>query len=324
MKINQTFNPVLRAMTAGVLLGTLLSSCTQDTASNTEGKPQVVSTSTIIADLTETVGGDEIEHQGILEPGVDPHVYEPVPQDSIAFEEADLIFYNGYNLEPGLIKLMNAAGVNAKKVAVGEIPNPIEMEYQGQTEPDPHVWGNVQNSIIMVNTIRDRLIELSPEDREIFTQNAAKLIQELEQLDTWIQQQIATIPENQRQLVTTHDAFEYYARAYGLDIAGTLIGISTEEQPSAQTVSQLADLIRQSQVPAIFAETTINPKLITTVAQEAGVQLAPNELYSDSIGAPGSPGESYIKMLVSNTQTIVNALGGKVTAFEPQVSVPQN
>lgn len=319
MSIHQAWNSVFRWTTAGILLGTLLSSCTQEVTNNSDNdQPQVVSTSTIIADLTETIGGDEIEHQGILEAGADPHVYEPVPQDSIAFEKADLIFYNGYNLEPGLIKLMNAAGVGAKKVAVGEIASPLEMEYQGQTEPDPHVWGNVENVIIMVNTIRDNLIEISPEDREIFTKNAAKLTQELQQLDSWIEQQIATIPENQRKLVTTHDAFQYYARAYGLEITGTLIGISTEEQPSAQTVSQLADSIRKSQVPAIFAETTINPKLITTVAEEAGVKLAENELYSDSIGAPGSDGDSYIKMLVSNTETIVEALGGKVTAFEPQ------
>ncbi|EAW36658.1 metal ABC transporter solute-binding protein, Zn/Mn family [Lyngbya sp. PCC 8106] len=318
MGIDQALNSVLRLTTVGIILGTLLSSCTQDVANNPDNdQPKVVSTSTIIADLTETVGGDEIEHQGILEPGADPHVYEPVPQDSIAFEEADLIFYNGYNLEPGLIKLMNAAGVGAKKVAVGEISSPLEMEYKGQTEPDPHVWGNVENVIIMVNKIRDNLIELSPEDQEIFTQNAAQLIQDLQQLNTWITQQIVTIPENQRRLVTTHDAFQYYARAYGLEITGTLIGISTEEQPSAQTVSQLADSIRKSKVPAIFAETTINPKLITTVAQEAGVKLAPTELYSDSIGAPGSEGDSYVKMLVSNTETIVNALGGKVTAFQP-------
>jgi manganese/iron transport system substrate-binding protein len=319
VSIHQALNSVFRWTTAGILLGTLLGSCTQNTTNspNTD-KLQVVSTSTIIADLTETIGGDEIEHQGILEAGADPHVYEPVPQDSIAFEKADLIFYNGYNLEPGLIKLMNAAGVGAKKVAVGEIASPLEMEYKGRTEPDPHVWGNVENVIIMVNTIRDNLIEISPEDREIFTKNAAKLTQELQQLDSWIEQQIATIPENQRKLVTTHDAFQYYARAYGLEITGTLIGISTEEQPSAQTVSKLADSIRKSKVPAIFAETTINPKLITTVAEEAGVKLAENELYSDSIGAPGSDGDSYIKMLVSNTETIVNALGGKVTAFEPQ------
>ncbi len=164
----------------------------------------------------------------------------------------------------------------------------------------------------MVKKIRDQLIELSPEDKEIFTENAAQLIRELENLDRWITAAIKTIPPSQRQLVTTHDAFQYYAHAYGLKVAGTLIGISTEEQPSAQTVKNLADAIKNLQVPAIFAETTINPALITTVAAEAGVKLAPQQLYSDSIGAVGTRGDSYVKMLRENTRSIVESLGGKV------------
>jgi manganese/iron transport system substrate-binding protein len=111
--------------------------------------------------------------------------------------------------------------------------------------------------------------------------------------------------------VTTHDAFQYYARAYGLEVTGTLIGISTEEQPSAQTVKNLADAIKKTGVKAIFAETTINPLLINTVAQESGVTLAPQKLYSDSIGTPGSDGDSYSKMLIANTRAIVEALGGR-------------
>ena len=284
-------------------------------------KPKVVTTSTIVADLTEQVGGDEIEHKGILQPGADPHVYEPVPADSVAFEEADLIFYNGYNLEPGLIKLMNAAGVKAKKVAVGEVVTPLDFDKKGETVPDPHVWGDAENAIIMVNEIRDRLIELSPDDKEEFTQNAAQLNQELQRLDSWITQQIQTIPQNQRKLVTTHDAFQYYTRAYGLEVAGTLIGISTEEQPSAQTVKNLSDSIKNMKVPAIFAETTINPVLIKAVAEEAGVKLAEQQLYSDSIGASGSDGDSYIKMMVSNTRAIVEALGGKYSPFVLQGKV---
>jgi manganese/iron transport system substrate-binding protein len=280
------------------------------------GEPQVVSTSTIIADLTADVVGDELEHKSLLKPGSDPHVYEPVPADSAAFEEADLIFYNGYNLEPGLIKMMNAAGVNAKKVAVGEIITPLDFDKQGKKEPDPHVWGDVKNAIAIVNLIRDEAIALSPEDKEEFSQNAAQLTQELQRLDTWISQQIQTIPKQQRQLVTTHDAFQYYARAYGLEIPGTLIGISTEEQPSAQTVKNLAISIQKTNISAIFAETTINPALIQAVAEEAGVKLAPRELYSDSIGASGSDGDSYIKMMAFNTRVIVEALGGKYTPFE--------
>ncbi|MCA2505575.1 MAG: zinc ABC transporter substrate-binding protein [Microcystis sp. M54BS1] len=275
-------------------------------------KPKVISTSTIIADLTARVGGEEIDHQDILKPGDDPHVYEPVPADSVALEKADLILYNGYNLEPGLIKMINSTGIKAKKVAVGEAIKPLQLEKEGQKVPDPHVWGSAKNGIIMVEKIRDQLIELSPEDKEIFTENAAQLIRELENLDRWITTAIETIPPSQRQLVTTHDAFQYYAHAYGLKVAGTLIGISTEEQPSAQTVKNLADAIKNLKVAAIFAETTINPALITTVAEEAGVKLAPQQLYSDSIGAVGTGGDSYVKMLKENTRSIVESLGGKV------------
>ncbi len=244
---------------AGVLLGVWMSGCTPSesdgTGANGEGKPQVVATSTIIADLTGEIAGEEVELKGILKPGTDPHVYEPVPADNKALESADLILYNGYNLEPALIKLMNASGVKARKLAVGEVGKSLEMDKgEGEIVPDPHVWGDVENAIAMVNAIRDGLIELSPEDKEVFTQKAKQLTDELTQLDSWITKQIATIPPQQRQLVTTHDAFQYYAGAYGIPIAGTLIGISTEEQPSAQTVQKLVESVKQIGVPAIFAQ----------------------------------------------------------------------
>ena len=277
--------------------------------------PDVVTTSTLITDWTTRIGGDAIELVGILQPGADPHVYEPVPQDSIALEAADLIFYNGYNLEPNLIRLIEATGIAAHTVAVGEVVEPLDFDYEGQQVPDPHVWGNVANVVQMVELIRDELIQLAPEHEAEFTQNAEVFIAELMQLDSWIQSQISSIPPEQRQLVTTHDAFQYYTSAYDLEVAGTLIGISTEEQPSAQTVQQLSDAIRDSGVPAIFAETTINSRLITVVAEEAGVQLASQELYSDSLGAPGSGADTYITMMVSNTQTIVENLGGTYTPF---------
>ncbi len=195
------------------ILGLWMSGCdatrTKQTDSGGQNKPKVVSTSTMITDWTQQVGGDEIQLKGILKPGADPHVYEPVPADSQALEEADLIVYNGYNLEPGLIKLMNSSGVKAKKFAVGEVVKPLDFEYKGKRVPDPHVWGDAKNAIAMVNAIRDRLIELSPEDRQKFTENAARLTDELKRVDTWITKEIQTIPENQRKLVTTHDAFQY-------------------------------------------------------------------------------------------------------------------
>ncbi|TVP66877.1 MAG: metal ABC transporter substrate-binding protein [Nodularia sp. (in: Bacteria)] len=308
-------------MVVGVLLGISIGGCNQvetnRISTEIDGQPRVVATSTIITDLTQKVGGDEIQLTGILQPGVDPHVYEPTPADSRVLETADLILYNGYDLEPGLINLMNAAGEKAHKVAVGEVVPPLQLDEDGEIVPDPHVWGSAENAIAMTNVIRDELIKLSPADEAEFTQRASQLTQELQQLHSWINQQIQTIPADKRQLVTTHDAFQYYGQAYGIAIAGTLIGISTEEQPSAQTVTRLVESIKKTNVPAIFAETTINPALIRTVAEEAGVKLAPRELYSDSIGAKGSDGDSYIKMMEANTRTIVEALGGKYTPFQP-------
>ncbi|MDJ0723851.1 MAG: zinc ABC transporter substrate-binding protein [Prochloraceae cyanobacterium] len=303
----------------GMIIAVAIASCqSRSPIETSEGdrKPKVVTTTTIIADLTERVAGDEIELKSILKAGDDPHIYEPVPRDSIALERADLILYNGYNLEPGIIKLIQAAGVEGKKFAVAEIVKPLDFEYQGQKVPDPHVWGDVENSILMVNAIRDRLIEIAPEDRAEFTENAAALVAELKLLDAWIESQIETIPENNRKLVTTHDAFEYYANAYGLDVLGTLIGISTEEKPSAKTVENLIEAVKKSKVPTIFAETTINPRLIATVAEEAKVKLGDRELYADSIGSPGSDADTYIKMLVTNTRTVVEGLGGKYTPFD--------
>ncbi|MBX9259088.1 metal ABC transporter substrate-binding protein [Desmonostoc muscorum CCALA 125] len=314
---------ILLQLCLGMLMPLALFSCTQNDSNpktaKGESQPRVVATSTIIADLAQEVAGDEIQVSGILKPGTDPHVYEPVPADSRVLEQADLILYNGYNLEPGLIKLMNASGGKARKLAVGEAVKSLQLDKgKGEIVPDPHIWGSAENAIAMTNAIRDALIELSPEDKEELTENALQLTNELKQLHSWINQQIQTIPAPRRRLITTHDAFQYYGRAYGIAIAGTLIGISTEEQPSAQTVQRLVESVKKIGVPAIFAETTINPALIKTVAQEAGVKLAPHQLYSDSIGAKGSDGDSYVKMMEANTRSIVEALGGKYTPFQPK------
>ncbi len=308
-----------------IALCALLAGCGAPAGNNTgnnapsDRRPQVVSTSTILADWATRVGGDAIAQRGLLKPGVDPHIYEPVPADSIALEQADLVFYNGYNLEPGLIKLMQAVAAKARKVPVGERVPPLQMTKEGNaTVPDPHVWGDVRHAIAMVQVMRDELTQLVPAERDLFARNAAATVSELEQLDAWIRQQIQTIPPARRRLITTHDAFQYFARAYGIPVGGTLIGISTEEQPSAETLRSLIADIRASGVPAIFAETTINPAVIRTVAQEAGVNLAPTPLYADSLGAPGSDGESYVKMMVANTRAIVTALGGTYTPFQPR------
>ncbi|WP_408638140.1 metal ABC transporter solute-binding protein, Zn/Mn family [Rubidibacter lacunae] len=300
-----------------VSAGTLLVGCNvppSETDGGGDGRPDIVATSTMLTDWTERVGGDAIALTGILKPGDDPHVYEPVPGDVEAIEAAELTIYNGFNLEPQLIRIVKASGSPAR--AVGESVTPLDFEYEGQTEPDPHVWGDVENAIAIVAAIRDELVAIAPESESEIQANADAYIAELQRLDTWVAAQIATIPPEQRRLVTTHDAFQYYAAAYGLEVIGTLIGISTEEQPSAKTVRDLVEAVKTAKVPAIFAETTINPELIATVAREANVTLPEEELYSDSLGAVGSDADSYIGMVVANTRTITEALGGKFQPFE--------
>lgn len=306
---------------APVVLLMGLGGCRQGvpTGDEAESPPQVVVTSTILTDLVATVGGDRVTVTGLLTPGDDPHLYEPVPQDTVTLEQGVVIFYNGYNLEPNLIRLIEAVGSEAIRVPLAESIEPL-ADPEDTRQPDPHVWGDVQNGITMVETIRATLSTAFPDSADSFDRNANALIQDLEALDRWIHDQVATIPPDQRILVTTHDAFQYYAQAYGLTVLGTLIGISTEEQPSAQTVGQLVAAIRAAQVPAIFAETTINPALITTVATEAGVTLAQPPLYGDALGAPGSGADTYLTMMATNTETIVVALGGEIT---PLTKLPQ-
>lgn len=285
-------------------------------------QPKIITTSTILTDLTEQVGGDEVTVVGLLRPGDDPHIYEPVPRDTVAIEQADLVLYNGYHLEPGLIKLIESANLRGAAVPIGEVVSPLALTKAGAKVPDPHVWGDARNAIAMVTAIRDRLSQLSPSDRAEFTANAARLTARLQRLDGWIRQQIQTIPAPKRYLVTTHDAFQYYSRAYGIPVLGTLVGISTEEQPSAQTIARIAQSIRQAGVRAIFAETTINPALIETVAAESGVPLADQQLYSDSIGVKGGPAGSYEKMLIVNTRAIVRNLGGIDRPFPAESTDP--
>jgi manganese/iron transport system substrate-binding protein len=286
-----------------------------------QNKNVIVATSTILGDwvrellgVTNSPSPNAPVLRNILRPGDDPHTYEPVPADTGAIESATVIFYNGHHLEPNLIKLIHSNGAKVRALAVGELVKPLQL---GKVA-DPHVWGSASNAVIMVAGMARLLGEVFP---SLVSQGLEARLQkyqaQLRHLDTWIRGQIQTIPPQRRKLVTTHDAFQYYAQAYGLEVLGTLIGISTEEQPSAQTVKTLAQQIRQASVPTIFAETTINPALIKAVATEAQVNLGSQSLYSDSLGTATSDGATYIAMMTANTKAIVLGLGGQYTAFVP-------
>ncbi|MCY7278901.1 MAG: zinc ABC transporter substrate-binding protein [Phormidesmis sp. CAN_BIN44] len=279
--------------------------------------PKVVATNSVLCDLAKQIAVDTINLTCLIKPGTDAHVYQATPDDRKAIETANLVLYGGYNFEPSLTKLIQA-GSNATKVAVHEVavPTPQMFEEDGKTEPDPHVWHNAQNGVQITQVIQTNLAKVSPTNADLYAKNAGAIAAQLTQIDSWIKSQIATIPPATRKLVTTHDALGYYAEAYNVPVEGALEGISTEEKPTAARVKELVTTIVAAKVPTIFAEVSINPQLIETVAKEANVKVSDQELFTDGLGEPGSSGETYQKMLTANTKAIVEGLGGKFTAFQ--------
>ncbi len=302
---------------------------TTQPVAQTEDLPLVVATNSVSCGLARQIAGDTINLKCLIEAGTDPHVYQPNPEDRKAIDSAKLVLYGGYDFEPGVIKLIKASSNPAPKIAVNEVavPTPLIAEdghghdhdkedKKDAKEVDPHVWNNAKNGIEIVKAISKNLIALRPDQADLYAKNTAKIVAELEQLHPWIKAQIATIPEATRKLITTHDALGYYSKAYGIPLEGALGGISTEEQPTAGRIKELVKIIKDTKVPTIFAEVTLNPKLITAVAKEAGVKVSERELFADGLGEKGSEGETYRGMLEANTRTIVEGLGGKFTPFQ--------
>ncbi len=179
-----------------------------------------------------------------------------------------------------------------------------------ELEPDPHVWQDPQNGASMARVIGEEIAALVPDQADVITERVEAIAADLTQLDDWIRQQVATIPANSRKLVTAHDSFQYFADAYDIEVAGTIEGLSTDAQPSATRMAELVDLVKETGVPAVFSEQTTNEQLIKALAEDAGVEVANRPLFAEGPGDASSPAPTYQAMFVSNTCTIVNALGG--------------
>jgi manganese/iron transport system substrate-binding protein len=298
---------------AGSLLATVVACSTDDVARG--DLPRVLATTTMIAEAATRVGGECVEVVGLLPVGGDPHVYEPVPRDVRAVAQSDLVLYNGFGLEGWLDRLIRNAGGEREVIELAEGLTPLYGTYAEGRDPDPHMWGNALFFAHYVRGIRDALGALVPECSAEIAERADEYLLELEALDAWVRDRVASIPPGNRYLVTSHDAFQYYAEAYGLEVLGSPIGLSTDEEASAQTVARIVEDVRRTRVPALFVETTVNPALIRRIAGETGASIG-GELYSDSLGEPGSGADSYVGMLVHNTRTVVNALGGEAGPFE--------
>ena len=282
-------------------------------ADETEKKMTIVCSTTQTADFTRELAGDRCEVVCILGPGVNPHVYQPVPGDSRLVESADLCVQNGLHLE-GKNWMASLAKDNGNKPLVNSTKGiqPLDLEYEGELIKDPHAWFDPRNAAVYVNNILKALIKLDPEHAEEYKSRAGLYLQQLRVLDAWMEKQFSTIPSDRRILVTSHDAFNYLAARYGFKVrspvgwsTGSEIGGGMTPDRRKRVVSSIKDF----NVPAIFVETSVNPKMIRQIAEEAGVRIG-GELYSDAMGEEGSAGETYIGMMRENTLIIKEGLTG--------------
>lgn len=274
-------------------------------------RPLVVTSVTILGDLAVRVGGERVRVHSLLGPGQDPHTYEPAPRDALALTRARVVLLNGYHLDFWAERLLaGRSGHRAAGQIVVRLAEEVPAEplpWPGQTgRADPHLWMDPTLVIHYVEHIRDALSRADPAGAAEYGRRAEALAGELEELDRWIAERVATVPAERRKLVTTHDAYRYFGRRYGIEVLDTVWGISTEEEPSAAQLAELFENLRRHGVPA-FVETTINPKLMREIAAQAGVRIG-GQLYADALGAPGSGAETYVGMMRHNVETIVAAL----------------
>jgi iron/zinc/copper transport system substrate-binding protein len=274
---------------------------------------RAVATYSVIADLAAQVAGDRAEVVSLVPVGTDPHTYEPTPEDLKRVAQAQVIFFNGFNLELWIDKLIKGSGTAAKVVVASAGVTPIVIHdplsrYQGA--PDPHAWMDVQNVIqFYVPNILEAFVALDPAGAEIYRRNADLYIVELEALDRLIRERSITVPFARRKLVTTENALHYFAARYGYKVVGWVYTLAPEAEPPARRITDLVGKIRSEQVPALFVDLTLNPKLMERLSQETGVPIR-GALYIDSLGKPGSGADTYTGMMRANVEILVKGLGG--------------
>jgi manganese/zinc/iron transport system substrate-binding protein len=285
-------------------------------AADGEGKLQVVTTTGQIGDIAKEVGGELVEVTALMGAGVDPHLYVASEGDVDRLVQADVIFYNGLFLEAQMADVLRQIGERKPSVAVAEQidTNQLLPWANYADEFDPHVWFDVSLWMQTVEAVRDALAEADPQNAAAYAANAEAYITELTELHAYVQEQAARIPSEQRVLVTAHDAFQYFGRAYGFEVRG-LQGISTASEAGTADVRELADFIAERKIPAIFVETSVPVRnveaLQAAVRDRGGEVVIGGQLYSDALGDPEGDAGTYIGMVRHNIDTIVKALGGE-------------
>jgi ABC-type Zn uptake system ZnuABC Zn-binding protein ZnuA len=284
-----------------------------------KGPVRVGTSISVFADMIRQVGGDRVTVVSLIPPGADAHTFQPAPKDVKQFSDVRAMFINGAHLEESLESVIeNNLPAQAKLVELSAGLTPIDFDQEpvgaAPSKPEeggaeeheeggnPHFWLDVSNAKLYVAKIRDTLIEVDGEGRAAYTANADRYTKELDTLDADLKAKIGAIPASQRKLVTFHDAFPYFARAYGLDLVGFAVRAPGRE-PSAQEIKELGDTLRQQKVKAVFREPQLNAKLLERAAKDAGVKV--EVLYSDALTKDIT---SYIDMMRRNADNIVKGL----------------
>jgi manganese/zinc/iron transport system substrate-binding protein len=301
------------------LLSVLVIACSSNDVPNTNNSDNqglnVLATTGMIADMVSVIGGDNVTVKGLMGPGVDPHLYKASAGDVALLSKADVIFYNGLHLEGKMAEIfeqMNKRGIDTVAVADGINRDDLLAPPEFKGNYDPHIWFDVDLWSDTVGTVKEKLVEIDPQNTEEYNQNAEAYLEELSELNEYVQQRANSLPKDKRVLITAHDAFNYFGRGYGFEVKG-LQGISTESEAGTADVQGLAAIIVERRIPAIFVESSVPPRYIEAVqaaVKSKGFDVkVGGELFSDAMGNPGTPEGNYLGMVRHNINTIVDALG---------------
>jgi zinc/manganese transport system substrate-binding protein len=278
---------------------------------------QAVASFSILADMVATVGGDRVAVSALVGPGADAHVFQPAPADAAKVARAKVMFVNGLGYEGWLARLIEASGSTAAVVTLSDGITPLARADQAQTtaaaeqghDTDPHAWQNVANAIVYSTAIANGLCAADPDGCSIYQANAQVYGAELTALDAEIQRAIAALPADRRTIITSHDAFGYFASRYGITFLAPE-GVSTEAEASAADVARLIVQLRTAKASALFVENITDKRLIEQIARDTGIKIG-GTLYSDALSDANGPAATYIGMMRHNLSELTKALAGK-------------
>jgi zinc/manganese transport system substrate-binding protein len=268
---------------------------------------RVVTLSTVLSEIAREVGGDGVEVTGLVQPGVDPHTFNPSPADIRAVVDADIVLASGLGLEAYLGRLVRNAGPRVRVVAVGDsVPVVLEGPRAGG-EKDPHWWLCIDDMLFAADMVRSEFSRARPSGAAAFGRNARAYERRLSALKDWVAREVSALPPERRHLVTSHDAFGYFAHDYGFSVH-PVVGLSTDSEADARRVAALVDVIRKEDIRAVFAESSANPRIVRDLLDETGARLG-GTLYADGLGPAGSGADTYEAMVKLDVRAIVDALG---------------